>query len=109
MFRPNGFQIASSGLEKKANIPLSDRDLIYASAYMHELGHTFGFWPIPGHNQMSRYPWQLGWWISRPYKSCMNYGWIYQIVDYSDGSRLSPPDINDWNRIDYSYFENEQG
>jgi len=109
MFRPNGFQIASSGMEKKANIPLSDRELIYASAYMHELGHTFGFWPIPGHNQMSMHPWQLGWWLSRPYKSCMNYGWIYQIVDYSDGSRLSPPDINDWNRIDYSYFENEQG
>jgi hypothetical protein len=108
MFRPNGFQIASSGMEKKANIPLSDRELIYASAYMHELGHTFGFWPIPGHNQMSMHPWQLGWWISRPYKSCMNYGWIYQIVDYSDGSR-SNPDINDWNRIDYSYFENEQG
>jgi len=109
MFRPNAFQIASYGLEGKVN-PYADREIIYASAYMHELGHTLGFWPIPGHNQMSMYPWQLGWWISRPYKSCMNYGWIYQIVDYSDGSRPLP-DLNDWSseRMNFSSFEEEWG
>jgi hypothetical protein len=108
MFRPNAFQIACHGLELKVN-QYADKDIIFASAYMHELGHTLGFWPLPGHNQGSMYPWQLGWWISRPYKSCMNYGWIYQIVDYSDGSRPLP-DLDDWNttkRMNLSSFEEE--
>lgn len=105
MFQPNAFQITSSYLEEKATNPLLERDIVYASAYMHESGHTFGFWPIPGHNRFSLYPWQLGWWINRPYRSCMNYGWTYLIVDYSDGSRRAP-DLNDWDRMDYSYFEN---
>lgn len=73
---------------------------------MHELGHTFAFNPIPGHDPNSKYPWQTGYWINRPYKSCMNYAWVYAIVDYSDGSRESP-DIDDWARIDYDAFERE--
>jgi hypothetical protein len=107
-FQPNAFQISSSKLEPKTSNPLLDRDIMYASCYIHELGHTFGFWPIPGHNRFCAYPWQLGWWWVHSYRSCMNYGWTYLIVDYSDGSRRYP-DRNDWNRIDYSYFENEWG
>jgi hypothetical protein len=103
-FQPNAFQISSSKLEPKTSNPILDRDIIYASCYMHELGHTFDFWPIPGHNRFSQYPWQLGWWWNHAYRSCMNYGWTYLIVDYSDGSRRAP-DIDDWSRIDYSYFE----
>lgn len=106
MFRSNGFIIASRGHEKLSQEPNLDRDVVYASAYMHELGHTFSFWPIPGHNQASKFPYQLGWWLYRPYKSCMNYGYMYEMVDYSDGSR-SPPDLNDWARIDYDAFERE--
>lgn len=107
-FRPNSFLIASSRVEKIASKPLVEREIAYASVYMHELGHTFGFWPIPGHNRLSYYPWQLGWWLNRPYRSCMNYGWTYLIVDYSDGSRRIP-DLDDWERIDYSYFEGGWG
>jgi len=103
-FQPNAFQIASSKLETRATKPLLDREIVYASCYLHELGHTFGFWPIPGHNRLCYYPWQLGWWLVHSYRSCMNYGWTYLIVDYSDGSRR-PPDLDDWSRIDYSYFE----
>jgi len=107
MFRSNAFQIASSGMEEKAENPsLGSRDVVYGSGFMHELGHTFGFWPIPGHNRNSMYPWQLGYWINRPYQSCMNYGWTFRFVDYSDGSRSSP-DIDDWERIQYDYFERE--
>jgi hypothetical protein len=105
-FQPDGFQISSSKLEAKKDNPILNRDIMYASCYIHELGHTFGFWPIPGHNQFCAYPWQLGWWWVHSYRSCMNYGWTYLIVDYSDGSRRYP-DRNDWNRIDYSYFENQ--
>lgn len=107
MFRSNAYQIASAGMENKlAKYPWLNRDIIYGSAYMHELGHTFSFNPIPGHDGDSKYPWQIGFWINRPYKSCMNYGWMYKLVDYSDGSRASP-DIDDWSRIDYDSFERE--
>ena len=107
MFRTNGYQIATVGIEEKAASPFTgDRDIAYGSAYMHELGHIFAFNPIPGHNQDSKHPWQPGFWINRPYRSCMNYGWMYQFVDYSDGSRRDP-DINDWARIDFYAFEHE--
>jgi hypothetical protein len=106
MFRSNSFQLASLGMEDLTRYSFLERDIIYASGYMHELGHTFAFYPIPGHNQFSQYPWQVGYWINRPYKSCMNYGWVYTLVDYSDGSHISP-DIDDWERIDYDAFERE--
>ena len=108
MFRPNAFQVSSKGHEKISKEWWGDRDVVYASAYMHELGHTFNFWPIPGHNQFSGHPWQIGWWINRPYKSCMNYGYMYYTVDYSDGSRRLP-DLNDWARMDFTYFERNWG
>lgn len=107
-YQPDAYQIASSKLEERANKLFLEKDIVYASCYMHEMGHTFGFWPIPGHNRFSYYPWQLGWWMSHSYRSCMNYGWTYLIVDYSDGSRRSP-DLNDWERIDYTYFEGGWG
>jgi len=103
-FGSNRFQISSNGMEEKAKSPFLERDIVYASAYMHETGHTLGFWPIPGHNRWSAYPWQIGWWINRPYKSCMNYGYMYTTVDYSDGSRIIK-DYDDWTRMDLTYFE----
>jgi len=108
VFRPNAWQVSSLGMEEKSELVRFQRNIVFASSYMHELGHTFAFWPIPGHNDESKYPWQPGYWQNRPYKSCMNYAWVYQIVDYSDGSR-SAPDIDDWSRIDYSHFEHEWG
>ncbi len=105
-FGSNRFQISSLGMEKKV-IPNTQktRDVVYASAYMHETGHTLGFWPIGGHDDNSKYPWQLGWWKWRPYKSCMNYGYMYTTVDYSDGSR-GRNDFDDWSRLDLTYFQN---
>ena len=79
-------------------------DVAYASVYMHELGHTFGFWPIPGHDLGSYYPWQIGWWKFRPYVSCMNYAYCYRMVDYSNGSH-GKKDYDDWERMDFTYFE----
>jgi hypothetical protein len=105
-FGSNRFQISSHGMEEKAQHPLLERDIVYASAYMHETGHTLGFWPIPGHNDWSKYFWQIGWWLTRPYKSCMNYGYMYYTVDYSDGSRrFLNIDLDDWTRMDLTYFE----
>ncbi len=109
IFRNNAFQIASFGHENMAkNKTYLDRDIIYASAYMHELGHTFGFWPIPGHNRLSGIVGLMDWLRCLPYKSIMNYGYMYVMVDYSDGSRRSP-DLDDWDpsRMLFDYFEDE--
>ena len=101
----DSFQISSSWVEKNV-LPKTKhrRDLAYASVYMHELGHTFGFNPIGGHDLDSYYPWQINWWKWGPYKSCMNYRYTYRLVDYSDGSR-GRNDFDDWTRMDLTYFQ----
>ncbi|UCF12691.1 MAG: hypothetical protein JSW06_00125, partial [Thermoplasmatales archaeon] len=102
VFRSNAFQISSFGHE---NIVLenfwANRETVFGSAYMHELGHTFDFDPIPGHSQSL-----IDLLLSRPYKSCMSYGYTYYTIDYSDGSRRSP-DLDDWSRMDFTHFERE--
>ena len=106
MFRANAFQISTSGHEKLSGQPGYERDIVYASAYMHELGHTFGFSPIPGHTREGGI---LLYMYNQAYISCMNYGWMYVFVDYSDGSRRAP-DLNDWDpdRMHFDYFERER-
>jgi len=105
IFRRNAFQIESYGHEALSQEPGNDMDIIYGSAYMHELGHTFGFRPIPGHTRSGGI---FLWLYNLAYKSCMNYAWMYKFVDYSDGSRRAP-DLNDWdpNRMIFDYFERE--
>ena len=108
-FRSNAFQVSTAGLDLKATrIGTRDRDVVYASAYMHELGHTLGLTWLGGHYEDGKYPWNIAWWIWRPYKSIMNYGYMYgyihKLVDFSDGSR-GKNDFDDWSNIDYSYFE----
>jgi len=108
-FRSNAFQVSTVGLELKATkIGTRDRKVVYASAYMHELGHTLGLTWLGGHYENGKYPWNIAWWIWRPYKSIMNYGYMYgyihKLVDFSDGSR-GKNDFDDWSNIDYSYFE----
>jgi len=109
-FGANRYQISAGGMEIKIEEPIlkmvSNRDVVYASAYMHEMGHSLNFRPIPGHNQLSYYPWQIGYWLSRCYKSCMNYGYMFYTVDYSDGTH-GYNDYDDWERMDLSYFERD--
>lgn len=105
IFRPDAYQISIKGMEEKtAQFPWLQRDVVYASAYMHELGHTFAFDPIPGHDENCYYPWQPGWWEVGSYKSCMNYRYMYYTVDYSDGSH-GKNDFDDWERMDMNYFQ----
>ena len=109
VFNQDAYQISANGMEEKV-LPNTQkkRDVVYASAYMHECGHTFDFNPIGGHDLDSYYPWQKGWWKWRPYKSCMNYGYMYTTVDYSDGSR-GKNDFDDWDRIDFTSFQESWG
>ena len=103
----DSYQISAVGMEKKANLPWGERAVVYASAYMHECGHTLGIFHgnTPGcDDQEGKYPWQLNWWKWLPYKSVMNYGYMYRMVDYSDGSR-GKNDFDDWNRLDLTFFK----
>lgn len=105
-FGNNRFQISSKGLNEKARSPLLNRDIVYASAYMHETGHTLDIYNQGVDNENSAYPWYFDWWKFRPYKSVMNYGYMYQMVDYSDGSR-GLNDFDDWHDLDLTYFDRE--
>ena len=83
------------------------RSYVYAGAFMHEIGHTLGIFHgnTPGcDDQVGKYPYQIHYWRWRPYKSCMNYAYVYRFVDYSDGSR-GKNDFNDWDRIDLTRFQ----
>jgi hypothetical protein len=85
------------------------RELVYATALMHELGHTLGIFHgnTPGCDEgRSVNPWRFYYWKYGPYKSVMNYRYIYSgLVDYSDGSR-GKNDFNDWGNLDLTFFQN---
>lgn len=103
----DSFQISSKGIEKKGRSPLLNRITVYAGPYMHETGHTLGIFHgnTPGcDDQEGKHPWQENWWKWQPYKSTMNYRYVYFMVDYSDGSR-GKNDWDDWNRIDLTFFQ----
>jgi hypothetical protein len=88
----------------------TQRAIIYATAMMHETGHVLGIFHsnVPGcDNSNSVNPWDKEWWIWITYHSCMNYGWMYKFVDYSDGSN-GKYDFDDWSNIDLTRFQTEQ-
>lgn len=84
------------------------RAVIYAGAMMHETGHVLGIFRsnTPGCDGDTVFPWGKEWFKYRNYKSCMNYNYIYTLVDYSDGSH-GKNDFNDWERIDLARFQRE--
>ena len=106
-FGNNRYQISYNGLsEKKIKEPWLDMDVVFASAYMHECGHTLGIINPGVDDQDGKYPWQLDWWKWLPYRSVMNYGYMFRIVDYSDGSR-GMNDFDDWDDLDLTYFDGD--
>lgn len=99
------FQISSKYVDKKQFVPTVKRRAVsYASVYMHELGHTLDINIPGGHDQETKGPWQPLYWKWRNYKSCMNYGYTYVLVDYSDGSR-GRNDHDDWSNLDLATFQ----
>ncbi len=74
----------------------SDYVTAMASVFMHELGHTLGLFDFDGiDNEKSRFPWNKEYWLYGNYKSCMNYRYVYKLVDYSNGDD-EEYDQNDW-------------
>ena len=80
------------------------RAIAYASVMMHETGHTLGIYRgnTPGCDVRGLL-WAL---INWNYRSCMNYGYVYYLVDYSNGSH-GKRDFDDWDRIDLTRFQIE--
>ena len=106
-FGANSYQISSNGLNEKAkSLPWLKRDIVFASAYMHECGHTLNIENAAVDDQNSGSPFMLNYWKWRPYKSVMNYGYTFRMVDYSDGSR-GKNDFNDWSSMDLTAFETD--
>lgn len=71
----------------------------FASVVMHELGHTLGLNNFRGiDNENTRFPWKKEYWEWGNYRSCMNYRYVYKVVDYSDGDDADH-DQNDWEVI----------
>jgi len=106
----NCFQISRKPMMQKA-IPKTQEkiDFYYACLIMHETGHTMGLYvghPPGCDNQFSKYPWQVGSWIFRNYRSVMNYRYTYHILDYSDGSH-GERDFDDWGNLDFTFFQAE--
>jgi hypothetical protein len=93
-----------SSLVRKTFNSEKQRALIYAGVIMHETGHSLGI-NCPGADcHTGLWPWQVNYWRYGPYKSVMNYRYVYSdLVDYSDGSR-GKNDWNDWSTIDLTNF-----
>jgi len=76
----------------------------FASVFMHELGHTLGLHGFEGiDNENSRFPWNKEFYEWAPYRSCMNYRYVYKVVDYSIGDD-DDHDQDDWSTIDLTRF-----
>ncbi len=105
-FDRGAFQISSSYIEELYLKPylLNTREIVYASVYMHELGHTLRIRNPGVDNRDTYFPWQEGWWTYAHYKSAMNYRYVLNLVDYSDGSNGNP-DYNDWEQMNLRYFQ----
>ena len=104
----NSFVLARSNADTiEKRVFWKSREYIWASNFVHELGHNFGLkWgrPLGCDCQFGKYPWQFNYWFFGTYKSVMNYRYTFSILDYSDGSH-GRRDFDDWENIDLSYFE----
>ena len=105
-YRSGAFLISLCPINEQQKFALAvwGKDTAYASVFMHEHGHALGLNELYGHDTDSYYPWQIKYWRYRPYKSCMNYGYTYILVDFSDGSH-GRNDRDDWDTIDLTLFQ----
>jgi len=88
--------------------PIFERGWLITCGSMHETGHTLGLLPDDfggNDNHAAIKPKYTDFWYYRNYKSCMNYRYVYSILDYSDGDN-GEVDYNDWGEIEFDFFKN---
>jgi parallel beta-helix repeat protein len=102
----DSFQISAQIILDKN--PILNRGRAIIGGSIHELGHTMGL-TVDDHggndNKVTTMLFTKQWWKYRNYKSCMNYRYTYQILNFSDGTR-GKGDFDDWNNLDFSFFKN---
>ena len=84
-----------------------EKEDIIAGAIMHHLGHTLGLTAdvFDGVDNVETIQlFSKEWFRYLPYQSCMNYFYKYRILNYSQGTN-GPTDFNDWDNIDFSFFQ----
>jgi len=106
----DSFALSISYYEEE--IPQVFRSHVLATVFMHELGHTLGLFHDVYQaidNESNIIPFAIplfrGQVEYRHYRSCMNYQFAWQILDYSDGSH-GRRDFDDWDHINLSFFQN---
>ncbi len=102
----NSFCISAEDISN--SYPRFERGVIISSGIMHEIGHTLGlladdFGGIDNH--ASIYLKYFEFWRYWKYKSVMNYGRTYSILDFSDGDN-GRIDYNDWANMEFDFFKN---
>ena len=84
------------------------REWLIITTILHELGHTLGL-TVDDHrgidNNVAAVTFTKQWWKFRNYKSSLNYRYVYEILDFSDGSN-GRGDFNDWASLDFGLFKN---
>jgi hypothetical protein len=103
----NCFVLNKNHISSKMDLVKKTEEYIYASLFLHEIGHNFGLRfgnPFGVDMAGSSNPFKLVFWLFRNYKSAMNYRYTYFILDYSDGSH-GKRDFDDWDNIKFNWFE----
>ena len=96
-YKRDAFAIASAYIQKWR--PWEEGSIIgHGGSYMHELGHQLG---LP---HLKVFPFQLRYWLSTSFKSCMNYRYNFKIVDFSDGTH-GLLDYDEWSVINLERFQ----
>ncbi len=101
----DSFDISAQNLQDR--FPRIERDRLIVGGAIHELGHTFGLFADDyggNDNRIATMLFTYQMWKYRNYKSCMNYLYTYNIIDFSDGSN-GQEDFDDWSNLDFSFFK----
>ncbi len=94
--------------ESKDNHRYLKKDRLIIGGIIHELGHTMGLL-IDDHGGIDntgavKFFTKQGF-KYKNYFSCLNYRYVFYLLDYSDGSH-GQGDFNDWDKLDFSFFKN---
>ena len=92
----------------KESNPLFSLEELIVGAIIHHLGHGLGL-IADSHKGIDNTGcikiFSKQWLKYRNYKSCMNYFYKYRMLSFSDGTN-GQGDYNDWENIDFTYFQN---